>query len=193
MPWEKSFNEVDAVEKAMQVFWKKGYDATSITDLIKGTGINRGSLYNAFGGKHEIFVAALVKYDAEKRRAALAELEALDNPVAAINGLFDSIVQETTSDIEKKGCFLINTALSFDSQDVKIQAIVTKAINEFDAFFRRCIEVAQARQEISATLDPSATAKALLSFVVAIRVLGRGVFDEAALKQVSAQARLLIS
>jgi TetR/AcrR family transcriptional repressor of nem operon len=56
MPWEKSFNEETALEKAMQVFWEKGFEPASIADLLEGTGLNRGSLYNAFGGKQQLFV-----------------------------------------------------------------------------------------------------------------------------------------
>jgi TetR/AcrR family transcriptional repressor of nem operon len=75
MPWEKSFDEDEAVGKAMNVFWEKGFEPASMADLIAGTGITRGSLYNAFGGKEQLFVKALQKYDKDKRRARLAELE----------------------------------------------------------------------------------------------------------------------
>ncbi len=61
MPWEKSYNEETAVENAMQVFWEKGFEPTSIADLLAGTGLNKGSLYNAFGGKQQLFVKALQK------------------------------------------------------------------------------------------------------------------------------------
>jgi len=96
-------NEEDALAKAMQVFWQKGFESASIADLIEGTGVNRGSLYNAFGGKHPLFVKALLKYDRDNRRNKLAQLEALDNPKQAINKLFDGIVAETVADTEKKG------------------------------------------------------------------------------------------
>ena len=84
MPWEKSFDEEAAIENAMRVFWEKGYEATSIANLIESTGINRGSLYNAFGGKRQLFTLSLLKYDTETRRAFIAQLEALDNPKLAL-------------------------------------------------------------------------------------------------------------
>lgn len=193
MPWEKSFDEAEAVQKAMMLFWEKGYEATSITELIETTGVNRGSLYNAFGGKHELFVQSLLKYDAEIRRATLAELEAMDSPVEAIRVLFNAIVQEAVADSEKKGCFLVNTALELYSHDDNTLAIVTKGLEDFEAFFRRCLEVAQARREVPVLLNPGSTAKTLLSLVVAIRVLGRGAYKEPALKQISQEAQRLIS
>ncbi len=193
MPWEKSFDEQEAIDKAIQVFWSKGFEATSINDLIERTGINRGSLYNAFGGKRQLFVKALLKYDGENRRKILAELEALDDPKQAFHMLFDGIVTETTDDHEKKGCFLINTALELPAHDDETREIVTKGLKDLEAFFRRGIEVAQARHDMPSTLAPATTAKALVSLVVAIRVLGRGAFAESDLRAIADEAARLIA
>ena len=192
MPWEKSFNEDTALEKAMQVFWEKGFEPASIADLLAGTGLNRGSLYNAFGGKQQLFVKALLKYDRDYRQAMLAKLEALDNPKKAITTFFDAIVAETVADQDHKGCFLFNTALEITTHDEKVNEIVTNGVREIEAFFRRSIEVGQARGDMPKGLDPQATAKALLALIVAIRVLGRGVFAEAALHTIADEGKRLI-
>lgn len=192
MPWEKTFDEDVAVEKAMQVFWEKGFDSASIADLIDGTGINRGSLYNAFGGKKSLFVKALRKYDVD-RQAMLAGLEALDDPRKAIATFFDSIVANTVADKHHKGCFMFNTALDISTHDDEVKDIVTKGVKAVEAFFRRSIEVGQARGEIPGGLDPSATAKTLLALVVSIRVLGRGVFSEPALQEIADEAKRLVT
>ena len=192
MPWEKSFNEDDAIAKAMKVFWEKGFEPASIADLIASTGITRGSLYNAFGGKEQLFVKALLKYDLENRRAMLAELEAMDDPRRAIAALFDGIVAETLADTEKKGCFIVNTASELATHGEEVNRIVHNGIREFEAFLRRSIEVGQARKDIPESLDAAATAKALLAMIVAIRVLGRGVFDKSALTTIADQALRLL-
>jgi len=192
MPWEKSFNEETALENAMYVFWKKGYEPASIADLLTGTGLNRGSLYNAFGGKQQLFVKALLKYDRDTRRSILADLEALNNPTKAVGSLFDTIVSETVADQDRKGCFLINTALELSSHDTQVHEIVTQGMGELEAFFRRSIEVAQARNEMPNSLKPADSAKVLLALLVAIRVLGRGVFTEASLETISNEAKRLI-
>ena len=62
MPRAKCFDRNDALEKAMKAFWSRGYEATSMQDLVDCMGINRGSLYNTFGGKHELFLEALDHY-----------------------------------------------------------------------------------------------------------------------------------
>ncbi len=80
MPWEKSFNEQSAIEKAMNIFWEEGYEGTSIANLIEGTRVNRGSLYNA----------------------SLAELENLDNPRQAFKTLFDRLLQQAQDDTQKR-------------------------------------------------------------------------------------------
>ena len=192
MPWEKSFDEDEAVGKAMKVFWKKGFDSASMADIITGTGITRGSLYNAFGGKKELFVKALLKYDKDNRRALLAELEAMDDPLRAIAALFDALVAETISDAEKKGCFLVNTASDLTIHDEEVNSIVRNGLREIQAFFRRSIEVAQARKQIADTVDPEATAKGLMAMVVGIRVLGRGMFDASSLETIAAQAQRVL-
>jgi TetR/AcrR family transcriptional repressor of nem operon len=193
MPWEKSCDEDEAVGKAMKVFWEKGYEPASMADLIAGTGISRGSLYNAFGGKEQLFIKALQKYDTDYRRATLAELEAMDDPKRAIATLFENFVADTVADPEKKGCFLVNTASALTAHGDEVNRIVRNGLRELEGFFRRCIEVAQARKQVPATLDPENTAKGLVGMVVAIRVLGRGMFDESALRTVAAQAQRLLS
>ncbi len=192
MAWVKSFDEDIALEQAMHVFWEKGFESTSIADLLTGTGLNRGSFYNAFGSKRKLFVRSLLKYEQHIRRASLARLQALDNPVEAITRLLETIVAATVADRHQKGCFLINTAAEIGTHDKQVKDIVIKGVGESEAFFRRSIEVGQARGDIPPALVPGATAKALLGFYVAIQVLGRGAFEELALRTIAEQGKRLI-
>ena len=192
MPWEKAFDEDVIVGRAMDVFWEKGYEPASMADLLVATGITRGSLYNAFGGKEALFFKTLEKYDAENRRAMLAELEAIDDPLRAMTLLFDSVVAETLADPLKRGCFLVNTAADLATHGEPVRALVRNGMRELEAFFRRCIEVGQARGKIPPAIEPATTAKGLMGLLVSIRVLGRGVFDEASLNTLAAQAQRLL-
>jgi len=192
MPWKKSFSEEDAIHDAMMLFWEKGYDSTSIADLLTGLNINRGSLYNAFGGKRNLFIKALTKYDKEIRHTSLAKLEALDDPVKAIETLFDNAVSEAVADKQKKGCFLVNTASEISAHDQDVVEITRQGMHDFVAFFRRCIEVGQARGEILANLEPQATARKLLALTSAIRLLGRGIFEESDLQIIADEAKRTI-
>lgn len=193
MPWEKSFDEDEAIGKAMRVFWEKGYEPASISDLIAGIGITRGSLYNAFGGKEQLFIKSLLKYDKDYRRALLTEMEALDDPKRAIKTLFDLIVADTVADPDRKGCFIVNTTTELSTHGDEVNTIIRTGLREFETFFRRSIEVAQTRNEIPASVDPKATAKALLGLMISIRVLGRGMYDKASLRIIADQAQRLLA
>jgi len=72
MPWEKNVDTQDAMEKAMYVFWEQGYESTSISGLMEATGVPRQRLYNAFGGKRQLFIQALRKLESEHQRNVLA-------------------------------------------------------------------------------------------------------------------------
>jgi len=192
MPWEKSFSEEDAIAKAMYLFWERGYESTSVNELLEETGISRSSLYNAFGGKQKLFVRALEKYDLELRRNSLAELEALDDPKLAITRLFDDTVTDTAADRQKKGCFLVNTSAELAIHKEDVVNITTRGMSEFEAFFRRCIEVGQMRGQLKSALQPETTARVLLALICGIRTLGRGLFDQKDLQVIADEAKQLV-
>ena len=124
MPWEKSFDLDKAVDQATKVFWSKGYEATSMADLVTEMGINKGSLYNAFGSKKELFTKALHKYDRDNKQQLLKTLQKLDDPIQAISTLFDALIAESIRDTDKKGCLIINTALELPNHTDDIQKII---------------------------------------------------------------------
>lgn len=192
MPWEKTFEIDDAIDRATQVFWAKGYQATSLADLLKVIGINKGSFYNAFGSKKKLFTQSLLKYEREQRRDTLAELEKLDDPVLAINKLFDALIEQSLSDTEKKGCFLVNTALDMPNHDEDIQQAVTKGLKETESFFLRQVKLGISTGAIPERDSPEVTAKGLLTLLVGLRVLARGVFDQTSLNAIKSQAIDLI-
>lgn len=188
MPWVKDFDVDDAVDRAMKVFWAKGYEATSISDLVKAMEINKGSLYNAFGSKKDLFTRAFLKYDVENRQATIRQLEAMDDPVRAIEVLFDGLIAESLDDAERKGCLLVNTALDLPNQPQDIRDMVTSALDGFEAFFERRIRDGQKIGRIPASIDAKEAARALLTLVVGLRVLARGTFGAAGLEAIRAQA-----
>jgi len=193
MPWEKSFEESEVIEQAMEVFWEKGYAATSISDITDATGIKRGSLYNAFKGKHDLFLRGLQKYGNDRRTNNLRMLATVDDPREAIAMFFESLVKATLSDPNKKGCLLFNTALEYSSHDDDVKQLVTEGIKEVVTFFEGRIERGKELGTIPDSVDTRPTAKALVALVVGIRVLGRGAFGKTALRQVAQQAIDLIS
>lgn len=193
MPWEKAFDLDEATDKAIKVFWQKGYEATSISDLVDGMEINKGSLYNAFGSKKALFDRALLRYDQNNRQKFLRELEALEDPTVAIATLFDGLIAETRADIGNRGCLLINTALELPNQTADVKNMVTSALYEFEGFFKRMILKGREKGSIPADIDVEAASKSILALVVGLRVLARGTYDAESLRGLKAGAMKLIS
>ncbi len=193
MPWEKSFDESEVIEQVMRLFWEKGYAATSISDITEATGIKRGSLYNAFDGKDELFLRALLKYDNELRKSMLSRLEAVEDAREAIAMFFDYCVKGSLDDPERKGCLLVNTALDFTHHDDEVRRIVADAFEEIVTFFESTIRRGQADGVIPDSVEPRSTARTLMALISGIRVLGRGVFGKSALNQIGREAQRLIS
>lgn len=192
MPWEKSFDPDEAIEEATQVFWNKGYEATSISDLTHAMSINKGSLYNAFGSKKKLFIMALLRYDRNNRMTILARLEELNDPVLIVSTLFDGLISESLTDGERKGCLLVNTALELPHHCSEVRDLVILALGDFERFFLRTIIQGQELGQIPKYVNPDKSSKSLLALVVGLRVLSRGIFDESGLTAIKDSALKLM-
>jgi AcrR family transcriptional regulator len=137
----RSFDPDEVLAKARAVFWNLGYAATSLDDIAAATGLNRPSLYAAFGDKHALYMAAL----ARTRREAGASLEqalATPGPLRSVLGaIFDRTVQiYTTGEVAQRGCFLIGTAVTQAVDDPAARQMVAGFIAETDGLFRTRFE-----------------------------------------------------
>lgn len=192
MAWEKNFDVDDVLDRAAEVFSIKGFEATSIADLVKGMGVNRGSLYATFGNKHDLFKAVLTRFVEDHQARTLAQLDAMGDPVAAITGLFDAVLTQSVTDKEKKGNLVITGALEFPNHEEDIQQIVTRALGKLEAFFTRRIDAAKASGQIDADTDTKNAARSLVALTVGFRVLARGAYDAEALRSVKGAALRVI-
>ncbi|SCA56531.1 conserved hypothetical protein [Candidatus Terasakiella magnetica] len=192
MPWEKSFDVDEALDRAANVFWMKGFEATSMSDLIKGMGINKGSLYNAFGSKKELFKRVLIKFEEDHQKPALQQLRDIDDPIKSISTLYDWVIAQSMADKEKKGNLIINTALEMPNHDEDIREIVKSAINRLERFFREMVDLGKERGSIPDHIDPDEAAKSLVSLTVGVRVLARGAYDTNGLLAIKNNALRLI-
>lgn len=173
MPWAKQFDTDAALEKAMQMFWRRGYEATSMQDLVDCMGVNRGSMYATYGDKHAIFVAALLRYDENRRRQFIADIESRLPPREAIRALFDGFMSGVNESSSSKGCFLTNTALELAAHDPEVAKIVSHSQEEIEAFFLRSVRAGKARGEISVSVKPTEAARGLLASLIGMIVLSR--------------------
>ncbi|MBU2581678.1 MAG: TetR/AcrR family transcriptional regulator [Alphaproteobacteria bacterium] len=172
MPWDKQFDKTAVLEKVLGAFWSRGYEATSIQDLVDCTGVNRASLYATYGDKRQLFLAALESYD-ESRRRMLAELEATYPPREAIRQLFLSVTQGIGGGAPDRGCFITNTALELAAHDEEINVVVGEAQADVEAFLIRMLRKAKAAGEVASQLKCSQTARGLLAALIGLLVLVR--------------------
>jgi TetR/AcrR family transcriptional regulator, transcriptional repressor for nem operon len=111
MARHKEFDRDEALHKAMEVFWARGYEATSVRDLVAHTGVNRQSLYDTFGDKHGLYLQALDRYQEVESRKLFELLEGRGPVKKALRELFAGVVEGSLCDKERRGCFM-NNAMS---------------------------------------------------------------------------------
>ena len=177
MPRPREFNEIAALDAAVDCFWQRGYKATSMRDLAASMALSAPSLYNAFGDKQTLFARALERYLDCTARDRLRRLETSLPPKEAIHQFFAEIVDHSINDRERKGCFLVNSALEVAPHQRQLGAIIAKQFGEIEAFFRRRILAAQAEGAAPRGIDANNTARLFLGVLLGIRVLARSAPD----------------
>ena len=115
MPRSPTFDRDAKVEQAMQLFWEKGYESTSVQDLVDHLGLNRSSLYNAFGGKHELYLEALDRYRREDIEWLQEQLREAPTAVEGIRQAFVAVAERATESC--CGCFTTNAAVECAPRD----------------------------------------------------------------------------
>lgn len=168
----REFDEDAVLEAAVQCFWSRGYEATSVRDLIEKTGIAGASLYNAFGDKRALYQKALDRYVEDGVSERMRRCEALE-PYDAIANFFEEILARSLADREHKGCMLVNAALDVAPYDPDFQAIVAAVLSRIEAFFLHCIEAGQSSGAISKAQSADNLARQLLAVHMGLRVLAR--------------------
>ena len=161
----REYNVDQVIDAALHAFWARGFGATSISDLVDVTGINRASLYSVFKDKRGLFLACLNRYEERQRDGTLARLAREMAPREAILATFD-IARTRTSDCGLAGCFMINTALELSPHDPAIRELVQQSFARVEAFYRDRIVAAQAAGTVRSDLDPGRTAEALLGLLI---------------------------
>jgi TetR/AcrR family transcriptional repressor of nem operon len=187
----RKFDEGTALEAAIDCFWQRGYEASSIRDLAARMGISEPSLYNAFGDKHELFTRALERY-LDASRARIETFETSLAPREALRRFFEDLIERSVNDKERRGCFLINSALEIAPHDAALGAVIAARLDETEAFFLRTIKRAQADGTAPAERNAQDIARLFLAALLGIRVLARAKPDRALLEGIARPALSLL-
>ena len=126
MPRIKLFDEEETLNKAIDLFWKNGYHATSIQDLVNHLGINRSSIYDTFGGKKELFDKAFDKYIYNSSNAVTVFLKSQTNVKIGLRKLLELSIDDSINDIDRKGCFVVNSISEFVPGEEDILIVLKK-------------------------------------------------------------------
>jgi TetR/AcrR family transcriptional repressor of nem operon len=168
----REFDEATVMDAAVQCFWRRGYEATSVRDLIAHTGLTGASLYNAFGDKRALYRAALDHYVSASISDRIRRCETLA-PYPAITTFFAEIIKRSLEDRDHKGCLLVNATLEIVPGDAAFRRALALVLRQIEAFFLRCVTAGQADGSITASLAADELARHLLTVLMGVRVLAR--------------------
>src|SRR5271154_1964937 len=169
----REFDASTAVDRAMEVFWTKGYEATSLDELCNATGLSRSSLYATFGSKRNLLLLSVDRY-AERRRpdfeAALAGGRPIQEAVAALLG---ELIDQIVSGAGRRGCFLGNCAAELPRSDRAALARARQGLGGTEAAFHAALERAEAAGQLRPGADASAIARFLTAGFQGLRLIGK--------------------
>lgn len=171
------FDDEQALDRAVDLFWSKGYHHTSAQDLVDRLGLNRSSIYNTFGGKREFFLVALKRYRDRESAELISFLGTAPATVASIRTLLTNVQQASTANKTRMGCLMVNTAVELGASERDIQRIVQDNVHEVVA----ALEVFIQRGHDAGTINdkPAAHGLALVLFhtITALRVTTKVLRD----------------
>ncbi|OXA77730.1 transcriptional regulator, TetR family [Flavobacterium aquidurense] len=169
----KEFNEDQALDKAIEIFWHKGYNGTSAQDLVTHLGLSRSSLYDTFGDKQKLFSKALNKYQSDNYVKIKELLETTSNVKETLTVIFKLAVVESLEDRITKGCFMVNSAVELAMHDEEIAKIVSSNQKVMEEVFYAAVKKGQEAGQISTKNEARLLARFIFNTYSGIRVLAR--------------------
>lgn len=167
----REFDEQKALDAAMHVFWEKGFEATSLSDLTSKMGIQRPSIYSAFGDKKELFEAALRKYTQFHASNVRARLQKKSSVKEAFRSYFESIVAEEYAEGPNRGCFCLNTMVELAPHDAKFEILTREHQMYLSAIFQETIERGIRSGELDNVSNALALAQTLVVSLIGLTVM----------------------
>ncbi|MEQ6853940.1 TetR/AcrR family transcriptional regulator [Lysinibacillus capsici] len=167
----REFDEAKVLEAAMQLFWEKGYEATSLSDLTARMGIQRPSIYSTFGDKKELFEAALRRYTTSRASEIRTKLQSYASVKQAFYIFFEEVITaEYTKDLSN-GCFCINTMVELAPHDEKFEILTREHQLYLSVIFQETIERGIQSGELEANTDAKSLAQALIVALIGLTVM----------------------
>lgn len=171
----KEFEEKDVLEKAMLLFWQKGYYQASIQDLVDAMGINRASLYGAFTDKHNLYLSTLERYRQQDVNQLLQLFKRNLPARQFFEAVFDNVIVGLTDDPDRKGCFITNATLEMLPDDTAVQQLVSTNLNFLQEIFSEVINNGIHNNELTAQINAKEMANFLICQIYGMRMVGKAM------------------
>jgi TetR/AcrR family transcriptional repressor of nem operon len=169
----KEFNEDQALDKAIEIFWHKGYNGTSAQDLVTHLGLSRSSLYDTFGDKQKLFAQSLQRYQKNAQNQIVELFDQSENIKETLHDIFKQAVIESLEDRITKGCFMVNSSVELAMHDEEIAKIVKNNSQIMEEVFTTAIQKGQDSGHISKANSAKVLARFIFNNYSGIRVLAR--------------------
>ena len=190
----QAFDRDQALSAAMRVFWQRGYTASTIQQLLADMGINRGSLYGAFGGKRALFQQAMAFYDERLMAHLVAMLNRAGDPLAAIRQVFELSLMGMPAPQRQWGCLLVNTVNELAPLEPPLAADARARLDRVQQAFAGAVERARDKGKVSDAVTDHQAAHLLMTTMTGLRVQAReGASSDALRDAVESLMRLLFT
>ncbi|MEM9006865.1 MAG: TetR/AcrR family transcriptional regulator [Cyanobacteria bacterium P01_F01_bin.86] len=184
MARSKTFDRETVLAKAMDVFWAKGYESTSMQDLVEAMGIHRGSLYDTFKDKRHLFLAAIAHYNTAIVQESIAPLQVPGASRPAIERYLIAFA-ENAADPHQRGCMITNSIIELAAHDPEVATSLHRGLRLVEDAFYRALGRAQDKGEIAPHRDLRSLSQYLTSSLQGLRVTAKVNHDREALRQVA--------
>lgn len=176
------FDQAEVLNKTIELFWKNGYEATSTNDILKEVNLNKGSLYNVFKSKKELFQTGLAELEVNALDRLEISLDSSEEPIIAIKNIFYTMV-EATVDEDCKGCILGNSIVEFTNKENELKEQARSYLLRFESILEKNIRRAQESGQLKNQEAATLLAKYLINFWNGINISRRVYTNKEELKE----------
>ncbi|MEU3743804.1 MULTISPECIES: TetR/AcrR family transcriptional regulator [Streptomyces] len=185
----KEFDPDAALQAALDLFWARGYEATTMSDLVEHLGVGRASIYATFGNKHDLYMKAMDRYLETRDPELVEELSSPGPALPAVRALVRRFAAEAATEGERlNGCFVTNSAAELAPHDTAVARRVELSWEQIETLLYGALTRARAGGELPADRDPRALARMLLVLLQGIRVVGKASTDPGRVLDAAEQA-----
>jgi TetR/AcrR family transcriptional repressor of nem operon len=184
MARHKEFDRDEALQKAMEVFWARGYEAASIQELTTGMGINRQSLYDTFGDKHSLYLAALDRYREVEGGKMFGLLAGQASVKKGLRQLFELVIEQAVGGEEQRGCLMGNAMSELAGRCPQTAAKACDNMAAAEEAFYRALLRGKRSGEIKGVRDLRAVARFLYSNLQGLQLIAKTTRDRGQLEDV---------